>query len=71
MANNIQEWQDTILTELNETNNKLINNEDSETVLMNKSDKLSALVNHSEIPMKPDKNILEKVNNPKIGSTIP
>ena len=32
MANNIQEWQDIILTELNETNNKLINNEDSETV---------------------------------------
>ena len=34
---------------------------------MNKSDKLSALGNHSEIPMKPDKNILEKINNPKIG----
>ena len=34
---------------------------------MSKSDKLSALGNHSEIPMKPDKNILEKINNPKIG----
>ena len=34
---------------------------------MNKSDKLSALGNHSKIPMKPDKNILEKINNPKIG----
>jgi len=34
---------------------------------MNKSNKLSALGNHSEIPMKPDKNILEKINNPKIG----
>ena len=34
---------------------------------MNKSDKLSALGNHSEIPMKPDKNILEKINNPQIG----
>ena len=34
---------------------------------MNKSDKLSALGNHSEIPIKPDKNILEKINNPKIG----
>ena len=34
---------------------------------MNKSDKLSALGNHSEIPMKPDKNILEKINNPKEG----
>ena len=34
---------------------------------MNKSDKLSVLGNHSEIPMKPDKNILEKINNPKIG----
>ena len=35
---------------------------------MNKSDKLGALGNHSEIPMKPDKNILEKINNPKIGN---
>ena len=34
---------------------------------MNKSDNLSALGNHSEIPMKPNKNILEKINNPKIG----
>ena len=34
---------------------------------MSKSDKLSALGNHSEIPMKPDKNILEKIDNPKIG----
>ena len=34
---------------------------------MNKSNKLSALGNHSEIPIKPDKNILEKINNPKIG----
>ena len=34
---------------------------------MSKSDKLSALGNHSEIPIKPDINILEKINNPKIG----
>ena len=32
---------------------------------MNKSDKLSALGNQSEIPMRPDKNILEKISNPK------
>ena len=34
---------------------------------MNKSDNFSALGNHTEIPMKQDKNILEKINNPKKG----
>ena len=34
---------------------------------MNKSKKLGALGNHIEIPMRPDKNILEKINNPKEG----
>ena len=34
---------------------------------MSKSDKLDALGGNSNIPVKPDKNVLEKIPNPKIG----
>ena len=34
---------------------------------MSKSNKLDALGSKSNIPVKPDKNVLEKVPNPKIG----
>ena len=34
---------------------------------MTKPNQLDALGNKSDIPKHPDKNVLEKVNNPKIG----
>lgn len=34
---------------------------------MSKSNQLEALGGNSDIPTKPDKNVLEKVSNPKIG----
>ena len=34
---------------------------------MTKPNQLDALGNKSDIPNHPDKNVLEKVNNPKIG----
>ena len=37
---------------------------------MSKSNKLDALGNKSNIPVKPDKNVLEKIPNPKIGDQL-